>query len=633
MSLDTSIVIRLRDEFTSGIKHIRDGVGRLKADFKKASSSFEVAENLNAGAESLERVSQQARSLVESPLRSAMGFEKALGELKTRSGATADEMERLRGMAFSFDRFDPTAVTKSMTELARDGNKAKDVLQKIGTVLEFARAEDATDRIGEISDKLGNIQNAFKLPDLRRAANIMEKTASSTSLDFFQLAESMKQAAPAATSTGVSFESTNAILRAFAEGGLKGAEAGTAFRQVVVKLASATPKAKKALKNLGVDAIDSEGNVRDMVTVLEELDTAMKGAGSGDKAKLLKDLVGEEGFAALQIGTRFAGTGQIRKWRKEVENVNDVVGRMAKGLGDNTSSEVEKSRVQFEKLKIQIGTELMPVLTDLLKDLKPVIDDISDWVEKNPELVRQMGSFLIKTAAITAALSPMVRAMAAAQTTFGVLRATTVGPKGLVAAFNGLTTAAGKKGLTGALGKAGLAGAMAAAAFGAYELGKALREAYEDAGAHGMSRRERKKAADFYRAQGYTGERLNQKVHSTRFMANGKIVSAEGEVIQEATKAGKERQSELDSKIQRRNDLQLVRRLAANQATAGIVRGARSGNEAQVANAEAALASRGLTDAQVDRIVVAIQESRQQIKVDVQGGAREVDAGPATVGD
>jgi len=62
-------------------------------------------------------------------------------------------------------------------------------------------------------------------------------------------------------------------------------------------------------------------------------------------------------------------------------------------LGDYTASSAERMaqlKVQLENTKLKIGNALIPVIERLLKKIQPVIERVTEWINKNPDLTAKI---------------------------------------------------------------------------------------------------------------------------------------------------------------------------------------------------------------------------------------------------
>jgi len=98
------------------------------------------------------------------------------------------------------------------------------------------------------------------------------------------------------------------------------------------------------------------------------------------------------------------------------------VGGQASAFADTFAGKMQVMTVETDNLKEAIGGALLPVLTDLLKKIEPVLLKMSDWVSKNPELTKNI---LLVAAAVTGlvaalgTLGVVMPAIVAGATTIG----------------------------------------------------------------------------------------------------------------------------------------------------------------------------------------------------------------------
>ncbi|HUX61537.1 MAG TPA: phage tail tape measure protein, partial [Ignavibacteriaceae bacterium] len=155
-----------------------------------------------------------------------------------------------------------------------------------------------------------------------------------------KLGESLQNAGSIAAAVGMSFESTNAVLQAFAKGGIDGLKAGMAFNIVIRKLATSAND-------------DFNPSYRSMTEVLENL--AEKGYGD---LKNATKLVGEEGARHLLTLV------QQRDVVKQLEfNLGDAGIAMSQfeTNTDNLRGAIDELKASFDALILSIESGEGPI--------------------------------------------------------------------------------------------------------------------------------------------------------------------------------------------------------------------------------------------------------------------------------
>ncbi len=97
-------------------------------------------------------------------------------------------------------------------------------------------------------------------PKMSQVSDILTATANGSAQTLTDLFEGLKMAGPQAAAAGESLDELCAALGVMANMGVKGSLAGTALRKAYVQFADV--KVQKTLREVGVEATDSSGNLR-----------------------------------------------------------------------------------------------------------------------------------------------------------------------------------------------------------------------------------------------------------------------------------------------------------------------------------------------------------------------------------
>ena len=127
-------------------------------------------------------------------------------------------------------------------------------------------ASDSLGAFGLMTEDTTQLQKNFT-----RVNDVMALTMSRTNTNMEDMFEAVKKGAPDFTKAGQTLESFNALLGVMANSGKKGSEAGTALRNIMLRLASPTKEAQKAIDKIGIKTADASGNFRDIVDILADV--------------------------------------------------------------------------------------------------------------------------------------------------------------------------------------------------------------------------------------------------------------------------------------------------------------------------------------------------------------------------
>ncbi len=250
--------------------------------------------------------------------------------------------------------------------------------------VDLARATDiASDSLGAfglMTEDAAQLQKNFT-----RVNDVMALTMSRTNTNMEDMFEAVKKGAPDFVKAGQSLESFNALLGVMANSGKKGSEAGTALRNIMLRLASPTKEARKAIDKIGIKTADADGNFRDIVDILADVEKGTKSMGEVQKTAALSTIFGARAVGSINI-LLTEGSKKIRKFRGELEDAGGASQKMADimrtSLGNRlkslSSAAIEfgfKFFTAFEKK----GAGAIDKLTKAIRnfDPQPIIDGLN----------------------------------------------------------------------------------------------------------------------------------------------------------------------------------------------------------------------------------------------------------------
>ena len=135
-----------------------------------------------------------------------------------------------------------------------------------------------------------NTMNGFgmSVDELGKVNDMLSSTAAHSATNVLELAEAVKNAAPLAKNCGVGIQETNAALGTLANVGIKGADAGTALKQVFMGLSTESDKGAKALKKYGLEINQQTIEVDGLAGTLKKLYESGIGKNKKDHCGILR---------------------------------------------------------------------------------------------------------------------------------------------------------------------------------------------------------------------------------------------------------------------------------------------------------------------------------------------------------
>ena len=365
---------RTVDKFSANVKR-----GAIATAAALAITAGAMANVLGAGVE-FEQTLVNAAAKFPGEIRKGTKAFKELGAAAKEVGATTE--------------FTATQSAQALNFLAMAGFNAESSITALPGVVDLATAAQvdlatatdiATDSLGAFNLITKDTEQLGK--NLARVNDVIAKTATSANTTVEDLFEAFKEGGPVATTAGASIETFSALVGELANAGIKGGRAGTTLKNMFLKLASPTAKGAKLLKTFGVETADANGDMRDIVDIIGDLNKSLDGLGTAQRTGVLEGIFGRIPIAGVNI-LLASGAKKLDTFRKSLEGASGASGRMAAMMRDTTRGSLNALNSAVEGVKISIF--------DLSKGpLKDAIDKTTDWVRANNDLIAQnIGGFI-----------------------------------------------------------------------------------------------------------------------------------------------------------------------------------------------------------------------------------------------
>lgn len=201
-------------------------------------------------------------------------FEKQLVLTNSVAGGTIEQLKQMEQAARGFalaSKSSAAEAAQSLYFLASAGFTVEESLSSMTGVLLLAQA--TLTPVAESADVLASNIRAFGLEasDASRVANTFAAAISASQATLPKLAFAMRQVGPVAEVASLSIERTTAALGVLFNIGLRGEQAGTALRNIIVRLANPVGEAADTLKALGIQTQQANGRMRDLQEILTEI--------------------------------------------------------------------------------------------------------------------------------------------------------------------------------------------------------------------------------------------------------------------------------------------------------------------------------------------------------------------------
>jgi len=359
-------------------------------------------------------------------------FSDQMAIVKAVTGATGRDFKRLNDRAKQLGRttsFTATEVASAMVALGRAGFSTDEILASIGGTLNLARAgamdlADATTIMADLTRSFG-----LTADEAGRVGDVLAKTANESNTNIGLVGDSMKYVAASANLSGQSLERISAALAVLANRGLKGEMAGASLAMSLSKLAG--DDVQKQLAGMGVAVTDAQGNMRDLMDILNDLNKATAGMGNAKKLSLFKDMFDQRGMRSMILLTQ--NVGEWDRMSQVVANSGGTAAKVAAEMDNTLGGSFRKLMSAIEGVQIALGEAMEGTLRGWMDWATELAGKVTKLINANKGLVVVALKVIVAAGAIGAVLMAAGAAGSALAFVFG----------GLATLISGTVTAVG----------------------------------------------------------------------------------------------------------------------------------------------------------------------------------------------
>lgn len=322
-------------------------------------------------------------------------FEQSMAKVKAITGATGEEFDTLTAFARELGATTMMSAQESadaMAFLGMAGWQTSEILAGLPAILDLTVASGKD--FATVADIVSDNLTAFGLTanDATMYADSLAYAMTHANVNMDTLGESLKYIAPVATSAGVSMQEAVAMTMMLGDAGIKGSQAGTTLRTVMLNLTGANEKATAKLKELGVAVFDSEGKTRSFADIIRDLNKATEGMTDAQKTAIANTLVGKTAVSGFSVLLE-QGADKLQAYTDGIHNSSGASEEMATIMGDTLQGKVKIFESAMQDLQITIGNALLPTLTSGVESLTNFVTWLGQGCPLVQEATVQLGAF------------------------------------------------------------------------------------------------------------------------------------------------------------------------------------------------------------------------------------------------
>lgn len=323
----------------------------------------------NLGAQAISAATKATVDFGKQSVEAGMNFDSAMSQVAATMGTSVDEIQNLRDFAQqmgSTTAFSATESAEALNYMALAGYDAQTSMDMLPNVLNLAAAGGI--QLASASDMVTDAQSALGLSidETNVMVDQMAKASSKSNTSVAQLGEAILTIGATARGVKGGTQELSTLLGAMADNGIKGAEGGTHLRNMLLSLQNPTDEAAATLENLGIAVYDSEGNMRSMIDIVGDLQTATADMDQQSKDAVVSGIFNKTDLASVNALLN-TSTERFNELSTAIGDSQGAAEAMANTQLDNLEGDVTLFKSALEGAQIAISDTLTPTLREFVQ--------------------------------------------------------------------------------------------------------------------------------------------------------------------------------------------------------------------------------------------------------------------------
>lgn len=378
-------------------------------------------------------------------------FEAAIAAAGARSGASAEEMQRLHDAAFdarvTLAGFSAEDAALTLRQLAEEGNDAAASMALLHPSLTLATVtgRSAAEAAGFLSDTLG----LFNL-ESGDAALVVDKMAVAMrrfGIESGELQPAIFGVASAARLSGASMDDM-LLAVGLAKTALPDVSQATRAVNVAMMQLADPATAAKLRGSFGV-AVTEGGKMRPLANILAEVSEKTAGMTEAARAAALENVFGGRAAGGLTVildqlssgvrdasGNMLKGAAAVQALRDELGSATGTAEAMRDRMLDTLPGQLQVLRASFSTMATALGEMFIPVFKPIVRVLSTFASHISSFIGRIPGPVKKvLGGIILAIGGLLTVVGGIIAAKASIALFLVGLKAAGVTLGGIVAAI------------------------------------------------------------------------------------------------------------------------------------------------------------------------------------------------------
>lgn len=305
---------------------------------------------------------------IEGALSSAVSYTKnlntSLTNIRIVTGQSADDMARFAVQANKAAK-ELSTTTKAYADASliyyQQGDSAELAAKKAAITLKAANASFNTSA-AEMSEYLTSVWNSYQVgaSELEHYVDIMAALGAKTATSLEEIATSMQKVAATSNTVGVSMEQVSSIIATVSSVTRESAESiGTSYKTIFARIGDLKlgetledgvnlGQVSSELDKIGIKILDTNGEMRDMGTIIEELGSKWQNMSRAEQTAIAQVVAGKRQYT--QLMALFENWDMYQSNMNIASNANGELESQARIYAESWEAAADRTQAALEQL-------------------------------------------------------------------------------------------------------------------------------------------------------------------------------------------------------------------------------------------------------------------------------------------
>lgn len=405
---NTSKMESIIEKVASGIKKtgtsvkefISNGVDKLVSGLKSAGEQAKNSANggftvlkgvlVDLTSNAIQKATDSIVGFAKQSAETGKNFSSAMSQVSATMAITKDtieedgtkpyeKLEAIAEQCGATTKYSATQSAEALNYLALAGYDVDKAVNSLPGTLDIASAGgmELADTVDMVTDAMSALGIEATSDNLTTFGDQLAKTSQKSNTSMSQLGEAILTVGGTAKNLAGGTTEMNTALGILADAGTKGADGGTALRNVILSLGTPTDVAKKKLDELGVQVYDANGNMRPLNETFKDLNNVMKDMTNEQKNDVINTIFNKTDIKSVNDLLSNCGD-RWNELSKQIEQSDGACKQMAETMNDNLEGDLASLNSAIEGVQITLSKQMEPAMRNTIQSFTNLVSKI-DW--------------------------------------------------------------------------------------------------------------------------------------------------------------------------------------------------------------------------------------------------------------